>query len=149
MNGGGGPRAFWERERGSALRPTVPTGAPEHDARAPRRPTGAPTLGPAAAPRPVGPPPRVGGAVAALVVALLTLVVPITGIALGQFYFLLLANVPGIGLGVIALVKIPDTAEVERFLRYTWACNFAYIAVSAVLLAAFALLMAIVLGLAA
>ncbi|OLT29729.1 hypothetical protein BJF83_10100 [Nocardiopsis sp. CNR-923] len=102
---------------------------------------------PAGVPRPVGPPPRTGGAVAALVVALLTLAVPVTGIALGQFYFILLANVPGISLGVATLVKVPDTAEVERFLRYTWACNFAYIAVSAVLAAAFALLVMIVLGL--
>ncbi|MFI6575259.1 hypothetical protein ACIBFB_05615 [Nocardiopsis sp. NPDC050513] len=149
MSGGGGPRDFWERERGSAPRPTVPAGAPVYGARAPRHPSGAPAPGPSAAPRPVGPPPRVGGAVAALVVALLTLAVPVTGIALGQFYFVLLANIPGIGLGVAALVKIPDTAEVERFLRYTWACNFAYIAVSAVLLAAFALLMVIVLGLPA
>lgn len=89
---------------------------------------------PAGTPRPSGPPARVGGAVAALVVALLTLLVPILGVSLGLWFFILVTNVPGIVLGIMALVKIPDAVEVERYIRYTWACTFAYTALSVVFL---------------
>jgi hypothetical protein len=89
---------------------------------------------PVGVPLPSGPPPRVGGAVAALVVALFTLVVPALGIALDLWFFILVANIPGIVLGIIALVKIPDAVEVERYIRYTWACTFVYTALSVVFL---------------
>ncbi|MEU3019767.1 MULTISPECIES: hypothetical protein [unclassified Nocardiopsis] len=75
-----------------------------------------------------------GGAVAALLVAVGTLVVPVLGLALGLWFFVLFSNVPGIVLGVLALTKIPDTDEVERFIRYTWASTFAYTAFSVVIL---------------
>ncbi|MET9712689.1 hypothetical protein ACFW3Z_19850 [Nocardiopsis alba] len=77
---------------------------------------------------PSGPPPRVGGAVAALVVAMLTLVVPILGFSMGLWFFIVLANVPGIVMGVMALKRVPDTEAVERYIRYTWGCTFAYTA---------------------
>lgn len=83
-------------------------------------------------PGPTGPPARVGGAVAALVVAGLTLIVPALGLSLGLWFFVLVANVPGIILGIRALWKIPDAVQVERYIRYTWACNFAYVALSVV-----------------
>ncbi|WP_369696521.1 hypothetical protein [Nocardiopsis sp. YSL2] len=125
------PRDFWEKGRGAgtgAPRPLggVPSGAPR-----PAQPAG---LAVPAEPRPTGPPARVGGAVAALVVALLTLAVPVLGISLGFWFFVLVANIPGIGFGIAALTKVPDEAAVERFLRYTWACNFAYLALSVVFL---------------
>ncbi|MBR8742567.1 hypothetical protein DSY14_12645 [Nocardiopsis sp. MG754419] len=81
---------------------------------------------------PSGPPARVGGAVAALVVAVLTLAVPALGLALGLWFFVLVANVPGIVLGIMALRRVPDAVEVEKYIRYTWACNFAYVALSVV-----------------
>ncbi|WP_116246197.1 hypothetical protein [Nocardiopsis sp. FIRDI 009] len=84
-----------------------------------------------------------GGAVAALVVAVLTLAIPALGVSLGLWFFLLLTNIPGIGLGVTALAKVPDTAEVERFLRYTWACNLAYVAMSVVFLVPVLVLVAV------
>ncbi|GAB2508047.1 hypothetical protein [Nocardiopsis aegyptia] len=125
------PRDFWEKGRGTgagAPRPLggVPSGAPR--AARPSR------LAVPDEPRPTGPPPRVGGAVAALVVSLLTLAVPILGISLGFWFFVLVTNVPGIGFGIAALTKIPDEAAVERFLRYTWACNLAYVVLSVVFL---------------
>jgi hypothetical protein len=129
------PQDFWDKGRGTgtgAARPLrgVPSGAP--------RPSGpaapAPSLAPPPEPRPAGPPPRVGGAVAALVVSVLTLAVPITGVSMGFWFFVLVTNVPGIAFGIAALVKIPDEAAVERFLRYTWACNFAYLVLSVVFL---------------
>nr|WP_039831685.1 hypothetical protein [Nocardiopsis valliformis] len=89
---------------------------------------------PVGVPLPSGPPARVGGAVAALVVALCTLAVPVLGIALGLWFFILVANIPGIVLGIIALVKIPNAVDVERYIRYTWACTFAYTALSVVFL---------------
>lgn len=98
-------------------------------------PTAAPAyVLPPDTPRPSGPPARVGGAVAALVVALCTLVVPILGVSLGLWFFVLVTNVPGIVLGILALVKIPNAVEVERYIRYTWACTFAYTALSVVFL---------------
>lgn len=84
------------------------------------------------APPPSGPPPRVGGAVAALVVAFLTWTVPILGITMGLWFYVLVANVPGVAFAVTALTKLPHTSEVERFIRYTWACNFVYIALSVI-----------------
>ncbi|MDT0328928.1 hypothetical protein [Nocardiopsis lambiniae] len=137
----GGPKAFWEREQGSATRSVAPS------APAPGRPLTAPARSPSTAfsvhppaPVPIGPPARVGGTVAALVVALLTLTGPILGAYLGLWFLLLGSNVPGITLAIVALTRIPDAPEVERFLRYTWACNFAYIGLNAVL-AVFVLLM--------
>lgn len=123
------PRDFWEKGRGTgAPRPLggVPSGA--------SRPAHLPGLAAPPAPRPIGPPARVGGAVAALVVAVLTLAVPVLGISLGLWFFVLVTNIPGIGFGIAALTKIPDEAAVERFLRYTWACNFAYLVLSVVFL---------------
>lgn len=105
----------------------APTGAPPPPA------TGFPNVSePPSAPAPTGPPARVGGAVAALVVAGLTLIVPALGLSLGLWFFVLVANVPGIVLGIMALWKIPDAVQVERYIRYTWACNFAYVALSVV-----------------
>ena len=126
---GKSPRDFWDKGGGSgAPRPIggAPSGTP--------RPTRPPGLAVPAEPRPTGPPARIGGAVAALVVALLTLSVPILGISLGFWFFVLVTNVPGIGFGIAALTKIPDEAAVERFIRYTWACNFAYLVLSVVFL---------------
>lgn len=155
------PRDFWERGRGSAPGSGLSTGSPQAAPSAPgvgpsanasataRVPTVDPARRPApvtaystapahvlppAPPRPSGPPARVGGAVAALVVALCTLVVPILGVSLGLWFFVLVANVPGIVLGIMALVRIPDAVEVERYIRYTWACTFAYAALSVVFL---------------
>lgn len=82
------------------------------------------------APQPSGPPPRVGGAVAALAVAFLTWTVPVIGIALGLWFYVLVANLPGVAFAVIALTKVPDTDAVERFIRYTWVCNFSYAVLS-------------------
>lgn len=75
-----------------------------------------------------------GGAVAALLVAVCTLVIPALGMYVGLWFFVLVTNFPGIILGIMALVKIPDTVEVERYIRYTWACTFAYTALSVVFL---------------
>lgn len=87
---------------------------------------------PPGTPPPSGPPPRVGGAVAALIVAFLTWTVPLLGITMGLWFYVLVANVPGVAFAVTALTKIPNTSEVERFIRYTWACNFAYVALSVI-----------------
>ncbi|WP_017603227.1 hypothetical protein [Nocardiopsis alkaliphila] len=84
-----------------------------------------------------------GGAVAALVVAVLTLLVPVLGLQMGLWFYLLIANVPGIVLGIKALRSIPDAAEVERYIRYTWACNFTYTALSVVFLIPLLLLSAL------
>lgn len=139
------PREFWERGRSSVPGAGLPASAPPSHVSAPPaapRPTSAPVYPavapsyvlPAGAPHPSGPPARVGGAVAALVVALLTLIVPVLGVSLGLWFFVLVTNVPGIVLGIMALVKIPDAVEVERYIRYTWACTFAYAALSVVFL---------------
>jgi hypothetical protein len=138
------PRGFWERGRGyvpgtgapadaPARVPAPPTAprAPFAPVRAAAAPSHAP---PASAPRPSGPPARVGGAVAALVVALLTVIVPVLGVSLGLWFFFLVTNVPGIVLGIMALVKVPDAVEVERYIRYTWACTLAYLVLSVVFL---------------
>lgn len=87
---------------------------------------------PPGTPPPSGPPARVGGAVAALVVAFLTWTIPLLGITMGLWFYVLVANVPGVAFAVTALTKIPNTSEVERFIRYTWACNFTYIALSVI-----------------
>lgn len=133
MIGGSDPRAFWEREQGFTLGPTTPTPTsgpvPPAPPRAPE-----PTASPADTPAPSAPPARVGGAVAALVVALLTWSVPALGVYLGLWFYLLVANFPGLGFAIVALSKIPDAPEVERFIRYTWACNFAYIGLSVLFL---------------
>ncbi|WP_369800920.1 hypothetical protein [Nocardiopsis sp. NRRL B-16309] len=125
------PRDFWEKGRGGGAGAPRPLGSMPSGTPRPARPT---ELAVPAEPRPTGPPPRVGGAVAALVVSVLTLAVPILGVSLGFWFFLLVTNVPGIGFGIAALTKIPDEAAVERFLRYTWACNFAYLVLSVVFL---------------
>ena len=148
MSGQGGPKAFWEREQGSTLGSVRPTGAVGAPA-AP--PAGPPTVGlpsrehlrPAG---PTGPPARLGGAVAALVAALLSLVVPALGLYLGMWFFLLVANLPGIGFGIMAVVRNPDASEVERFLRYSWACNFAYAVLSVVFLIPIMILAVIILS---
>ncbi|WP_370013356.1 hypothetical protein [Nocardiopsis sp. Huas11] len=127
------PRDFWEKGSGAGGGAPRPLGGAPRPARPPG-PGAAPGLVVPTEPRPTGPPPRVGGAVAALVVALLTLAVPVLGVSLGFWFFLLVTNVPGIGFGIAALTKIPDEAAVERFLRYTWACNFAYLVLSVVFL---------------
>ncbi|MFV2195647.1 hypothetical protein [Nocardiopsis sp. LOL_012] len=93
-----------------------------------------PAAPPPAAPGPSGPPPRVGGAAAALVTAAATLAVPAAAVSLGLWFAALAANIPGIVLGVVALTKVPDTGEVERYLRYTWACTFAYLVLYVLLL---------------
>ncbi|MBQ1081100.1 hypothetical protein KBX21_07810 [Nocardiopsis sp. B62] len=75
-----------------------------------------------------------GGAVAALIVAVSTLLVQVLGVSLGLWFVVLFANVPGIVLGVLALTKVPDTNAVERYIRYTWTATFAYTAFSVVFL---------------
>ncbi len=150
QRGSGSPRDFWEREQGSALRSVAPAPgrtAPARGVSAPPRGL-APQAVPAVGPVPAGPPARVGGTVAALVVAVLTLLPPLLGAYLGVWFVLLGSNVPGIVLGVIALAKVPDADEVERYLRYTWACNLAYAAlcVPVMLIVLFVLAMALVLG---
>jgi hypothetical protein len=153
QGGSGSPRDFWEREQGAArrsvapapARPASPAGpAPAAHAR-PYTPTGA---HPPAEPRPTGPPARVGGTVAALVVAVLTLIPPLLGVYLGLWFLLLGSNIPGIVLAIVALTRIPDTAEVERYLRYTWACNLAYglLGVPVTVIVLFVYAMALALG---
>lgn len=139
------PRTFWERGRTSipvTAPPRRPVGAPPSSLAAPesrRTPTGPDVSGP------TGPPPRVGGAVAALVVAILTLAVPLLGLYMGLWFFVLVANVPGVVLGVKALRRIPDTDEVERYIRYTWVCNLIYTALSVVFLVPLLILTALTL----
>lgn len=143
------PRAFWERGRTSVPGSAAPTEAPRRAASAPpaaplatpptHQPTAYPPTAPPmapvpGAPRPSGPPARVGGAVAALIVALCTLVIPAFGMYLGFWFFALTTNIPGIALGIFALAKIPDADEVDRYIRYTWACTFVFLALSAVFL---------------
>lgn len=154
MNGGNGPRAFWEREPGSTRR-SMPSGSPAAPARrpGPAGPWGAPAtappstdpLAPSGAPPPSEPPARVGGAVAALVVAVLTVVGPGLMIYLGFWFFLLAVNLPGIGFGVATLTKLPDPTEVERYIRYTWACTFIYVALFVVFVIPVAVLFMMVL----
>lgn len=139
MNGGSGnPRAFWEREQGFTLgaaaptptaRPTSPTQQPSQPPTVP-----GPTAYPPGTVPPSAPPARVGGAVAALVVAFLTWIVPALGLYLGLWFYVLVANFPGVAFAIAALVKVPNAPEVERFIRYTWACNFAYIGLSVLFL---------------
>jgi len=80
------------------------------------------------------------------VAALLSLVVPALGLYLGMWFFLLVANLPGIGFGIMAVVRNPDASEVERFLRYSWACNFAYAVLSVVFLIPIMILAVIILS---
>ncbi len=146
MNGGGGPRAFWERKHGFTLGSPPPGGGAIPERPAPSEPfrlSG--TSGPARPPEhpfpssappgpfpgtppPSGPPARVGGAVAALVVSVLTVVGPGLMAYLGFWFFLLAVNVPGICFGIAALRAVPDAERVERHIRGAWACVFAYVA---------------------
>lgn len=68
-----------------------------------------------------------GGAVAALVVAVLSLAGPVLMAYWGLWFFLVALNLPGVGFGIVALRKVPDPAGVEQYIRYTWACTFAYV----------------------
>lgn len=151
-NGGGGPSAFWEREQGSTLgaapswrgadpnrsAPSAPVPAlgrsgPPREA-VPRHPgpfSPEPAPDPAFAPgppRPGAPPARVGGAAAALTVAVLSSAGPVLMAFLGFWFFLLAVNLPGLYFGVTALRAVPDAERVEQRIRYTWACNFSYFA---------------------
>ncbi|SIO85457.1 hypothetical protein [Nocardiopsis sp. JB363] len=139
------PRAFWERGQGTADVAATPRRSARPVGAAPMRTAPTATTPPGtgfqaasgqrfapATPPPSGPPARVGGAVAALVVAGLTLIVPALGLSLGLWFFVLVANAPGVVLGIMALRKIPDAVQVEKYIRYTWACNFAYVALSVV-----------------
>lgn len=133
IGGSSDPQAFWEREQGFTLGSTAP--APTSGPTSPKRPLApGPVTHPPATPAPSAPPARVGGAVAALVVALLTWAVPVLGISLGLWFYILVANFPGVGFAITALVKVPNAPEVERFIRYTWACNFVYIGLSVLFL---------------
>src|SRR5699024_12248086 len=85
-------------------------------------------------PAPSAAPARGGGAVAALVACFLTWWVSALGRCLGLWYYVLVTNLRGVGLAVTALVKAPDAPAVERFIRYTWACNFVYIGLSVLFL---------------
>ncbi|GAB3439100.1 hypothetical protein GCM10027570_02960 [Streptomonospora sediminis] len=87
-------------------------------------------------PPPSQPPARVGSAVAALLCAVLTLLFPLLFLALGFPVLTLLVNVPAIAFGIVALTRTGDPMEVERFIRYTWACTFVYLALMGVILAA-------------
>lgn len=151
-----GPRDFWDRDPNPVLRPSggrqEPGPPPPQGRTAPPAPgplthggahmapptpyTAHPVPGaadlPPGTPPPSGPPPRVGGAVASLVVAFLTWTVPLIGVFMGLWFYVLIANIPGVAFAVTALTKIPNAPDVERFIRYTWACNFAYIALSVV-----------------
>ncbi|MFJ9555816.1 hypothetical protein ACIRPH_18520 [Nocardiopsis sp. NPDC101807] len=150
MSGQGGPKAFWEREQGSTLGSVRPPDASGPRTAHPSRPAAGGSFGHRPGPHtgvgPTGPPARLGGAVAALVAALLSLVVPVLGLYLGMWFFLLVANLPGIGFGVMAVRRYPDAAEVERHLRYAWACNFAYAALSVVFFIPLMLLAVVILS---
>ncbi|NKY96420.1 hypothetical protein [Nocardiopsis alborubida] len=69
-----------------------------------------------------------GGAVAALVVAVLSAAGSILMMYLGFWFFLLAVNVPGVWFGISTLRGLSDPERVERYIRYTWACNFSYFA---------------------
>ncbi|MDT0304188.1 hypothetical protein [Streptomonospora wellingtoniae] len=85
---------------------------------------------------PSEPPARVGSAVAALVCAMLTLLCPVLFLALGFPVLALLVNVPAIAFGIAALARLNDPMEVERYIRYTWACILVYLGLMAVILIA-------------
>lgn len=89
---------------------------------------------------PSEPPARVGSAVASLIVAILTLLVPAMLWLLGIPVLSLLVNIPGIVLASIALAKSNDPPELERFMRYAWACTIVYIGLMVVIVAAVLLL---------
>ncbi len=133
IGGSNNPRAFWEREQEFTLGTAAPTPSSRLTPTARPMPPG-PTTHTSGAPAPSAPPARVGGAVAALVVALLTWLVPALGIYLGLWFYVLVTNFLGVGLAITALVKVPDAPAVERFIRYTWACNFVYIGLSVLFL---------------
>lgn len=114
-----GPRGYWQRGPVGAP-PAVPGAEP------PRAAAGA-SPAPPPVPPPSGPPARVGGAVAALVGALASLAVPVLTVWGGVPLLAWLVNAPGIVFGVLAVARTHDPAEVERFIRYTWACTFVYL----------------------
>ncbi|MFD0804432.1 hypothetical protein ACFQZU_24365, partial [Streptomonospora algeriensis] len=87
-------------------------------------------------PPPSEPPARVGSAVAALVCALLTLLCPLLFFVLGFPVLTLLVNVPAIAFGIVALTRLSEPMEVERYIRYTWACTLVYLVLMVVILAA-------------
>ncbi|QBI52263.1 hypothetical protein [Streptomonospora litoralis] len=102
--------------------------------------TGAVPAGmPAPAPRfppPSGPPARVGSAVAALLCAVATLLCPLLFLVMGFPVLMLLVNVPAIAFGIVALTRTSEPMEVERFIRYTWACILGYLLLMGVILVA-------------
>lgn len=138
IGGSNNPRAFWEREQEFTLGTAAPAPssrpAPSRQAPTAQPMVPGPTTQPPGTPVPSAPPARVGGAVAALVVAFLTWLVPALGIYLGLWFYVLVTNFLGVGLAITALVKVPDAPAVERFIRYTWACNFVYIGLSVLFL---------------
>ncbi|GAA3727782.1 hypothetical protein HDA32_000294 [Spinactinospora alkalitolerans] len=73
---------------------------------------GYPPYGP---PGPPGPPPAKGGAITALVIAILTTVTCCT------------TNIIGIVFAAIALSKDKEPDEFEKFTRWAWICNFIHI----------------------
>ncbi|GAA1764017.1 MULTISPECIES: hypothetical protein [Streptomonospora] len=85
---------------------------------------------------PSEPPARVGSAVAALVCAMLTLLCPVLFFLLGFPVLTLLVNVPAIAFGIVALARLHEPMEVERYIRYTWACILVYLGLMAVILIA-------------
>lgn len=89
------------------------------------------------APHPAsGPPARVGSAVAALICAVLTFVIPaFFTLVLGVLPFAVLVNVPGVALGIATLARTGDPEEVERLIAYTWGATILYLLVVALAVA--------------
>ncbi|GAA4906331.1 MULTISPECIES: hypothetical protein [Nocardiopsidaceae] len=148
---GGRRDSFWDAEPASLgpqpaahhrgrdpFAPAPPPPVQRHGAPAPAAPGSAGASGAdgAPAPPPSEPPARVGSAVAALLCALLTLLCPLVFVLLGFPMLSLLIDVPAIVFGIVGLTRLHDPMEVERCIRYTWACILVYLALMAVILAA-------------
>ncbi|MUL44035.1 hypothetical protein FZ103_23195 [Streptomonospora sp. PA3] len=146
------PSSYWHTEPASGgLGPPTAAPRPDSGARDPFVPAppatagphqgagGAPGGLPAPQPRfppPAQPPARVGSAVTALLCALGTLLCPLLFLFLGFPVLSLLVNVPAIAFGIVALTRLSEPMEVERYIRYTWACILVYLALMAVILTA-------------
>ncbi|RNL84050.1 hypothetical protein EFW17_14060 [Halostreptopolyspora alba] len=103
-----------------------------------------------------------GSAVASLIAAVLTMIAsvafwflaaPVLAIIAPEvFWFLaapvlsLLVSIPGIVLAGIALSKPNDPPELERFMRYAWACTIVYTGLMAVIVVAVLLLVSALLS---
>ncbi|GAB3480071.1 hypothetical protein [Nocardiopsis coralliicola] len=105
---------------------------------APFRP--APALPPAAPEPPSGPPARTGAAMAALLCAVATLLIPALASVTGFLLLALLPNIPGVVFGALAVGARRRPEAVERYIAATWAWTLGYLALIGVIVAALALL---------